>query len=473
VSERNPRIVLTAGAILGLLFLAYLAYSRPGYFTRPIFIGGFLLVECLIAAVWNYRRGFFPLVLLTFLFAGVGLPGGWTMARWFFLGAGALVGSFVMLKERSHRFGLFHLLAAFAVLAALVSAAVSHYPEIAMLKAVSLLLLFVYAGTGARLAVRSRENQFFAGLLLGCEGFIVALAVLYFLGIEIMGNPNSLGAVSGVAAPILLWGILIEENPFIRRRRWVLYALCMYLTFHSQARASLAAAFLSCGLLCVILRKYKMLAQGLAIFLIFLVLAASSAIVDPFGFSRRTSAFTASVVYKGKDPSLGVLGSRMSPWQTAMDILQTHFWFGTGFGTSDSGRDASDHFGKFSSTAEMAVENGSSYLAIVTWVGVAGVAPFVLLLLVLIGKVIRTLVWVRKTGNAYHPALPLAMIVLAGLLHAAFEDWLFAVGYYLCIFFWTLAFVFVDLAPARPLAAFAVWRPPLIQGNVDGIVPSR
>ena len=96
-----------------------------------------------------------------------------------------------------------------------------------------------------------------------------------------------------------------------------------------------------------------------------------------------------------------------------------------------------------------------------------------LLLLVLIGKVIRTVVWVRKTGNAYHPALPLAMILLAGLLHAAFEDWLFAVGYYLCIFFWSLAFVFVDLAPSRPLAAFPVWRPALIQGNGDGIVPSR
>jgi len=47
------------------------------------------------------------------------------------------------------------------------------------------------------------------------------------------------------------------------------------------------------------------------------------------------------------------------------------------------------------------------------------------------------------------------------------------VGYYLCIFFWSLAFVFVDLAPSRPLAAFPGWRPALIPGNVDGIVPSR
>jgi hypothetical protein len=35
----------------------------------------------------------------------------------------------------------------------------------------------------------------------------------------------------------------------------------------------------------------------------------------------------------------------------------------------------------------------------------------------------------------------------AGLVHAGFEDWLFAVGYYLCVFFWTLAFMFVDVLP--------------------------
>jgi hypothetical protein len=45
--------------------------------------------------------------------------------------------------------------------------------------------------------------------------------------------------------------------------------------------------------------------------------------------------------------------------------------------------------------------------------------------------------------------VPLATIVLAGLVHAAFEDWLFAVGYYLCVFYWPLAFSLMDFAPAR------------------------
>jgi len=44
------------------------------------------------------------------------------------------------------------------------------------------------------------------------------------------------------------------------------------------------------------------------------------------------------------------------------------------------------------------------------------------------------------------------MVVTAGLIHAAFEDWLFAVGYYICVFFWTFAFALDDLIPAEARA---------------------
>ena len=49
------------------------------------------------------------------------------------------------------------------------------------------------------------------------------------------------------------------------------------------------------------------------------------------------------------------------------------------------------------------------------------------------------------------------MVLAAGLVHAGFEDWLFAVGYYLCVFFWVLAFAFVDMLPAA--APAVVYRP--------------
>lgn len=461
--------------VLGPLVLALFAYSRPGYFNQT-YLGGLLLFECLAASVWLYRRIFFALVIVAFLFAGVELPVGslWTAARWAILGVGALVGSAIMLRDRKYRIGWFHVLAMFTVLAALVSAAVSRYSSLSFLKVLSLLTLFIYAGTGARVAVTGRENRFFAGLLTGCEFFVGAVGAAYFAGIEVMGNPNSLGAVMGVAgAPILLWGIFVSEETFPRRRRIALFAVALYLTFVSHARASMAAAFICCVLLCVALRKYRMLMNGV---IVIAIIVAGAAIFQPEEFSNTVTALTDTVIFKGKDPSEGLLGSRLSPWQAAVDSIHNHFWFGTGFGTSDNGQDATEDVGKFSTLVAASSEHGSSYLAIITWVGMVGVLPFVLLMVTLSRKVVETVVWMRRTGNAYHPAVPLAMVVFAGMLHAALEDWLFAPGYYLCVFYWSVAFIFVDYVPALATSdsrSVLFSRARAIQPALGDVAPSR
>jgi len=475
VSKPLPNSILVAAVVLGPLVLALFAYSRPGYFNQT-YLGGLLLFECLAASVWLYRRIFFALVIVAFLFAGVELPVGslWTAARWAILGVGALVGSAIMLRDRKYRIGWFHVLAMFTVLAALVSAAVSRYSSLSFLKVLSLLTLFIYAGTGARVAVTGRENRFFAGLLTGCEFFVGAVGAAYFAGIEVMGNPNSLGAVMGVAgAPILLWGIFVSEETFPRRRRIALFAVALYLTFVSHARASMAAAFICCVLLCVALRKYRMLMNGI---IVIAIIVAGAAIFQPEEFSNTVTALTDTVIFKGKDPSEGLLGSRLSPWQAAVDSIHNHFWFGTGFGTSDNGQDATEDVGKFSTLVAASSEHGSSYLAIITWVGMVGVLPFVLLMVTLSRKVVETVVWMRRTGNAYHPAVPLAMVVFAGMLHAALEDWLFAPGYYLCVFYWSVAFIFVDYVPALATSdsrSVLFSRARAIQPALGDVAPSR
>lgn len=473
MSERLPKIGLFAAAIILIPLLAYMAYTSPALLSSQSLLGGMIAFELLLAALWMYRRVFFALVLLAFLFAGTDVPlsGFWTMGRWVFLIAGALVGCFIMLKERRGRFTLFHALAVFAVMSAFVSAAVSRYPGFALLKAVSLLMLFLYAGTGARLAMAGREHRFFSGLLLGCEIMVAALGVSYFLGREVMGNPNSLGAVTAVLAPILLWGTLIDPTPMIRHRRLLLYGLCMYMLFLSHSRASLLAGFISCALLCLALRKYKLFGQGVVVLLI---LVTSAVIFKPDAFSALVSSLTSSIVYKDKDPALGVFGSRQEPWRAATDSIRKHLWFGSGFGTTDTGQDASAHLGKYSTNSDSTSENGSSYLTIVSWVGVAGVVPFVFVLLSLLNKVLRTLFWMFRTESPFHPAVPVAMVMVAGLIHAVFEDWLFAPGYYLCVFFWSLAFVFVDIAPWAPLPHFGVsWRPWQMRQSISSAAPSR
>ncbi len=298
--------------------------------------------------------------------------------------------------------------------------------------------------------------------------FVGLLAILYALHLEVMGNPNSLGAVMGVVgAPMLLYGVLKNERRFVHRRRVVLLLVCIYLVFQSHARAAIAGFVVSAAILCLALRKYKLILQGAGVLL---MLVAAVATFQPQRSSEIFSTATSNILYKGRDPGLGILASRESPWQAARESIRSHFWFGTGFGTSDTGEDADAPLSNFSTQHGVSSENGNSYLAILTWVGMAGVVPFFFLLMVLATKIVRTLLWTFKNQSLSHPAVPLVVVLVAGLVHAAFEDWLFAPGYYLCVFFWSLAFIVADMAPSPAVSPTPSWAqvPPQL-----GIVPSR
>ena len=169
---------LAVTAIPLLLFVSWLAYSRPGYFTSETYIAGLIGLELLALALWRFRQVFFALLMYVFLSAGSDLPGVSfsTKGRWILLGMGALAGVLIMLKERQLRLGFFHLIALSCVMAGLVSAAASRYPDLAMLKALSLFLLFLYAASGARIAVEGREGRFLNGLLIGCEILVAGTA---------------------------------------------------------------------------------------------------------------------------------------------------------------------------------------------------------------------------------------------------------------------------------------------------------
>jgi hypothetical protein len=90
-------------------------------------------------------------------------------------------------------------------------------------------------------------------------------------------------------------------------------------------------------------------------------------------------------------------------------------------------------------------EHGNSYLAIAEWSGLLGVFPFYLLIGTTAAQARTALLRLRRSGNILAPAVPAAAIVVAGLIDAGFEDWLFAVGYYLSVFLWAMAFILTDL----------------------------
>jgi len=451
--------ILSAAALL----LASALFLKPAYFATTSGLSLLIFSEILLAAIANYRKAFFPVIVVCFLVAGTDLPFRFALlqARWVVLAVGAVVGLAIYIKAETHTFGTFHLVAFFCVLSAFVSALVSAFPEESLLKALSLLLLFLYVTAGARTAVLLRQERFFAMILGGAEILLwVSVACYLLLRISIFGNPNSLGAIMGVAvAPVLLWGFLTAHSRAGRLRLGVELILGILLLLSSFSRAAIAAAAISCLLICLSARQYRLLLKGVALSgllavcaILFVPQHADAPSGD--GSSSMSNVF----LYKGKREQ-GVFGSRRGIWQQTWDAIRDKPWFGSGFGTSAiSGDMTKMQYAENHIDTWVEREHGNSYLAIAEWTGLLGVLPFYALVMLACLNVRSVFSWVRRTQDVFSPALPAAAIVTAGLIDAMFEDWLFAVGYYMCVFFWAMAFILVDLLPR----ATVVYSPELV-----------
>lgn len=446
-------VVLFAGFIL----LAFLLLMRPGYLANPAFLGTIVVAQIVIASVCKYKQWFFMILLAAFFWAGMALPlsEAWLEGRWVVLAVGSFAGLAIYLRNRSHKFNIVHLFALFCVLSAIVSASVSTYPQEALLKSLSLFLLFLYGTTGARLASSTLEqSKLFARFLAIAEATVYVTAIAYFgLRQSIFGNPNSLGAVMGIIViPILMWGYLAEESIIRKRRFGFELCLAIALLMSSFSRAGIAAALISCLLLCLTARRYRLIVGGVIALVAISVLVV---IVVPPPVQESEDAHSESIasifLYKGK-PQEGILGSRKGPWDATLAVIKQHPWFGSGFGTSMT--DLSANYFDLTRArfvdSRMVREHGNSYLAIMEWSGLLGVCPFYLLILATAWQARRALVSVRRTGNIYSPAVPAAAVVVAGFIGATFEDWLFAVGYHVSVFFWAMAFILPDLM--QPMA---------------------
>jgi O-antigen ligase len=229
--------------------------------------------------------------------------------------------------------------------------------------------------------------------------------------------------------------------------------LALLLLMSSLSRAGIGAAAVSCLFLCVGLRQYRLLIKGFALAIVLAVVAALF-VPQPtdFGQIDASEPISTRFLYKGH-PETGLFGSRESVWKQTWDVIKANPWFGSGFGTSFTQNDASrPGLSGYHIDSWIIREHGNSYLAIAEWVGLLGLVPFYVLAALAALNVRKVFVWMRQTGEAFSPAIPPAAIIVAGLVHAGFEDWMFAVGYYLSVFYWTMAFILVDLVPREGAA---------------------
>jgi O-antigen ligase len=117
-------------------------------------------------------------------------------------------------------------------------------------------------------------------------------------------------------------------------------------------------------------------------------------------------------------------------------LFREHPWLGLGFGAADN---STDRRFTYVTQGQLTRERGSSYLTMLETNGVVGSVFFALLILALVREIWGVFSWLRRTGKVNQPAVVAAAIILAGLANASFEDWMFAVGYYMSVIFWVLA----------------------------------
>ena len=218
----------------------------------------------------------------------------------------------------------------------------------------------------------------------------------------------------------------------------------MVLLYISVCRAAIVADAVVTVALTMGLRRPRLLLKAAFVGAFFL---EAMAVANPSHMAELMASLSGRFVFKVEGrPHQGILGSRDTPWDDTIAAVKQHPWFGTGFGTSDLGSEGAGIQGSSIYTVEGSNrEHGSSYLAMAEYMGLLGILPFLLLLFLVLRAVGRAHAWMRRSGSPSHYAVPFAMVSLAGLIHAGFEDWLFAPGSYICLFFWVLAFLLVDL----------------------------
>jgi len=455
MKERAAKILVVGATLLAALLLIWYAQTRPGFFSNTYYLGGVLLFELILVSLWHYETMFLPFMMSVFLFSGMYLPSSTSVgltSRWFVLGSGALAGFTMWIKHRrEQRLTAFHLVAFFCVITALASAMVSDFPDIALLKVLSLFMLFLYCASGVRYAILGREEQFLRGLVVGCEILVYVSAVAYFiLRQELWVNRNSLGAIIGIMVfPVLAWAALVSQTPRSRRRMTFELFLCLFLLYTSASRASVVGAIVSGTVLCLVTARPRALYRGAFFVVLFLTVIG---VFSPSGLVEVSSQ-TTSFFVKARGGSGTVLTSREHPWDETIASIKKHPWLGSGFGTSDIGDRENIATVHTYSLEGSNREHGNSYLAMAEYMGLLGLVPFAILLILTLRNAWRVCVWVRRTGNLRSYAVPFSIVIIGAVVHAAFEDWLFAVGYYLCVFFWICAFMVTDFVSTAPKPA--------------------
>lgn len=236
-----------------------------------------------------------------------------------------------------------------------------------------------------------------------------------------LSNPNSLGAVGTVAASLWLWDL-------VERRNWTDVAwwgrLLIFLaalgvigaTGSRSSQAGFVAALVIAGMF---VRNRRRLLGIVTILVLPSVLLLAFWQADSVTLLRS----------RWRNDTL--LESREKPWSDSIAAWKKNPWIGYGFGVCDM---QENWQGTLSSVG--IVRDGTGYFGLLESVGVLGVLPFGILLILAGVRVCQVGLRRGVPAESWLPAMKAGTLFIALSVHHVGEPWLIGPGMVLNLLFW-------------------------------------
>lgn len=237
----------------------------------------------------------------------------------------------------------------------------------------------------------------------------------------IVYNPNSLGIICAIHLPLSLWQYLETK----RKPALFLFILMLLALLLTSARGSMTASVISLGyFIYARSQKYRPLIFSLAISLILILIwAIETLLKEFFAFYIRAD-------------NIPMLGGRLHIWPVALQLITEKPFFGYGFGTEEFLFVLKKH----TMLGYHIYLTHNSYLGMTLQLGVVGAIIFFLPLFILSFKELFS----KRTDEAV-PLLRYALraTLIAGLICAFYESWIYVVGNPVAFPYWIAVMLLV------------------------------
>lgn len=346
--------------------------------------------------------------------------------RWVVLGFAAFVGIFRMMSAQPPRRFMVHDLPALLFLGlCLSSATYSEDPALTMQRAVSLVFLYLAVFWMGWDCVNRHDEESILRLLLISAAVIYGASAVYsffpdawqtdgrFRGV--LPNPNSIGLLTAIYLPLLLWAWRKHRSV------WTLLLLTLAVTalVLSQSRNGALSAAVALAFLASRIRTSSLVAAAVIVLPVVTIIYFSTDLKLLIESVPVIERFTEEV---GDDFSSG----RLQSWKSVLSQIEARPLMGYGFGVDAIG------LMEIGSGRNQSLGAHNTYLSALYQTGIVGAGlTFGPLFALLISSLRKSRIW--KGVQQEHV---LQAVLIAGLMSAIFETWMFAVGNAFAFPFW-------------------------------------